>query len=67
MKRPIENADEYRFLWWENWGSPQMNPQYIRCHELKHKLNDYQHNPRWSENTVWCDICKIYRKYDCSD
>ena len=42
-------------------------PEYGNCKEQKHKLDEVQHNPRGSENTVSCDICKIYWKYDCSD
>ncbi len=42
-------------------------PEYGACLELKHKRDDVSHNLRGSENTVSCDICKIYWKYDCSD
>lgn len=42
-------------------------PEYGKCRDEKHKRDDVQHNPRGSENTVSCDICKIYWKYDCSD
>jgi hypothetical protein len=42
-------------------------PEYGACMEAGHKHDSVQHNPRGSENTVSCDICKIYWKYDCSD
>lgn len=42
-------------------------PEYGKCRELKHAKDEIQHNPRGSENTVSCDECKIYYKYDCSD
>ena len=43
------------------------HPEYRNCVDQKHKLDNCQHSPRGSENTVSCDICKIYWKYDCSD
>lgn len=42
-------------------------PEYGKCRRLKHETDEIQHNQRGSENTVSCDICKIYWKYDCSD
>jgi hypothetical protein len=42
-------------------------PEYGKCCDEKHKKDEIQHNMRGSENTVSCDICKIYWKYDCSD
>ena len=42
-------------------------PEYGNCRELKHSIDDVSHSNRGSENTVSCDICKIYWKYDCSD
>jgi len=42
-------------------------PEYRHCIDAKHHRDNIQHNPRGSENTVSCDICKIYWKYDCSD
>lgn len=42
-------------------------PEYGICREQKHKCDEVHHNRRGSENTVSCDICKIYWKYDCSD
>lgn len=41
-------------------------PEYRNCRDLKHKLVEIQHTRSGSENTVSCDICKIYWKYDCS-
>lgn len=42
-------------------------PEYANCIEQKHVRHEIQHNSRGSENTVSCDVCKIYWKYDCSD
>lgn len=42
-------------------------PEYGKCRDEKHVKDSVQHNPRGSENTVSCDTCKIYYKYDCSD
>lgn len=42
-------------------------PEYSSCREKKHNLDDISHNNRGSENTVSCDVCKIFWKYDCSD
>ena len=42
-------------------------PEYGNCKKQKHKTDEVQHNSTGSENTVSCDICKIYWKYDCSD
>lgn len=42
-------------------------PEYNACKKQCHKLDDIGHNNRGTENTVSCDICKIYYKYDCGD
>lgn len=42
-------------------------PEYAACLAAGHKRDSIQHDNRGSENTVSCDICKIYWKYDCSD
>jgi hypothetical protein len=56
------------------FGGYKNQPEYLACVEKGH--NDYKnaehwdsisHNNRGSENTVSCDACKIYWKYDCSD
>jgi hypothetical protein len=46
---------------------PADYPEYCKCVDAGHAHGNIQHNPRGSENTVSCDICKIYWKYDCSD
>lgn len=46
---------------------PKDYPEYCACTEAKHLLDELQHTQSGSENTVSCDICKIYWKYDCSD
>lgn len=48
-------------------GGYHNQPEYTACEEAKHHRDHLQHNQRGSENTVSCDICKIYWKYDCSD
>lgn len=42
-------------------------PEYGKCRDQKHPLDEVSHNNRGSENTVSCDVCRIYWKYDCSD
>lgn len=42
-------------------------PEYRNCLDSGHKRDSVSHNERGSENTVSCDVCKIYWKYDCSD
>ena len=42
-------------------------PEYGKCRDAKHKHHELQRNQRGSENVVWCNECKIYWKYDCSD
>lgn len=34
---------------------------------INRKVHEKSHNPRGSDNTHWCDECKIYWKIDCSD
>jgi hypothetical protein len=51
------------------------HPEYCDCLAKGHNdwkkpeghWDNVQHNQRGSENTVSCDVCKIYWKYDCSD
>jgi len=66
IDRKLKEAN-YKSLGWANgWG--EKYPEEIeKCVELKHHRNDVSHNMRGTENTVSCDICKIYYKYDCSD
>jgi hypothetical protein len=45
----------------------EQHPEYASCIEQGHHLDSLSHNNRGSENTVNCDVCKIYWKYDCSD
>ena len=46
---------------------PEDYPEYCKCRDSGHPRIEIQNNSRGSENTVSCDICKIYFKYDCSD
>lgn len=41
-------------------------PEYGACRDAKHKTGRKSMNQYGSENIVWCDICKIYYKYDSS-
>lgn len=48
--------------------SKEKHPEWHICQmEHKHKTDEVYHSPRGTENTVSCDVCKIYWKYDCSD
>lgn len=56
------------------FGGYKDEPEYQACLSKGHNdrrnaehWGHIQHNPRGSENTVWCDACRIYWKYDCSD
>lgn len=63
----IEMADAtFKSLGWENaWDkTPQ---ELIDCKKLNHLRRRYTHDRRGFENTVQCDICKYYYKYDSSD
>ena len=63
----IEMADAtFKSLGWENaWDkTPQ---ELIDCKKLNHHRRRYAHDRRGFENTVQCDICKYYYKYDSSD
>ena len=63
----IEMADAtFKSLGWENaWDkTPQ---ELIDCKKLNHTIRRYAHDRRGFENTVQCDICKYYYKYDSSD
>lgn len=70
--------EKYVFLGWQNgWQgtvnngkheyTKEMYPQYRKCIDAGHQRDHISHNQRGSENTVSCDICRIYWKYDCSD
>ena len=64
----------YKYLNWANgWGKNEP-PEYLECNKLGHNSwqssdarSDIQHDPRGYRNTVYCDVCKIYWNYDCSD
>lgn len=67
----IETTDHRKY---RKHGGYLNQPEYNEC--IKKGHNDHrnpehwdsiQHNSRGSENTVSCDVCKIYWKYDCSD
>lgn len=42
-------------------------PEYANCREYHHQTRHISESSRGYENTVICDICKIYWKYDSSD
>lgn len=61
-KNPAEvKAGESIFNGYEN------QPEHSFCRKQGHKVDEVQHTRTGSENTVSCDECKIYWKYDCSD
>ena len=56
----------YKSLSWANgWGnhSPE---EFVKCRDSNHVTHEIQHTRSGSDNTVWCDECKISWKYDCS-
>lgn len=68
----------YKFLGWQNgWQGIVTNgrheyqkekyPEYRACIDAGHQRDSISHDQRGNENTVSCDICRIYWKYDCSD
>lgn len=58
----------YNFMGWENgWGEMNKPNGFLKCKKAEHSLKSKQHNNRGSNNTVWCEECKIFWKYDCSD
>jgi hypothetical protein len=73
MQRELKSKG-YKYLNWANgWGHNE-SLEYEECNRLGHNdyrnpdaRSDVQHNPRGSTNTVYCDVCKIYWNYDCSD
>jgi hypothetical protein len=46
---------------------PKDYPEYCSCVEANHPRHEVSRGNRGYENTVSCDICKIYWKYDSSD
>ena len=63
--RDMFGLQDYKYLGYQNgWKEPS---EYTECRSKKHKLHDKQHNHRGSNNTVRCEECKIFYKYDCSD
>lgn len=42
-------------------------PEYRHCVDSKHHTDTVRHDNKGFENTVSCDICKIYWKFDSSD
>ena len=75
MKAASEEIDnllkEAKYLnigWMNLWGMIKKYPkEYIKCCSENHQRDEIQHDKRGMENTVSCDVCKIYWKYDCSD
>ncbi len=51
----------------KSFGYTEENhPEYGKCRNAKHQLNEKQMTRNGSVNVVWCDECKIAWKYDCS-
>jgi hypothetical protein len=57
---------EYNFLGWEN-GWSKSPPELLLCKEAKHQRRHSFRGNRGHDNTVSCDICRYYFKYDSSD
>ena len=72
INKALKDAN-YKFLGWQNeWSRENDSEDYIvteyrHCRRLGHTVDHVSHNPRGTENTASCDICKIYWKYDSSD
>lgn len=56
----------YNYLGWAN-GWSKNPPELQKCRDEKHSMNEISYSPRGSDHTVYCDICKIWYKYDSSD
>ena len=64
----------YKYLGWQATSST--HEELAKClteghmghkgEENRHCF-DIQHNPRGSDVTYWCDVCKLYWKIDMSD
>ena len=57
---------EYKFLGWDNSWSIKP-PELILCKEAKHERRYFYQGRRGLNNTVVCDKCRYYYKYDSSD
>ena len=57
---------EYKFLGWENAWSMKP-PEVLPCKNDKHERRYFYRGRRGEDNTVVCDKCKYYFKYDSSD
>jgi hypothetical protein len=62
-KIPVDDVKRGRM-----WIHPREDhPEYWACRDAGHVPDTVLHNVRGTENTVSCDKCKIYWKYDCGD
>ena len=58
--------EEYKFLGWANsWN--RLQPELRPCKEAKHERRYFFQGKKGLNNTVACDICRYYYKYDSSD
>ena len=58
----------YAFLGWMNgWDWNNKPDAYVSCKAKGHKSIEVSHSIRGSDNTIYCDICKIWWKCDSSD
>lgn len=57
----------YKYLGWQNSWEDNYPSEYIKCKKALHNVSTADHNRARTEHTVFCDVCKIYYKYDSSD
>jgi hypothetical protein len=57
----------YKFIGWMNEWEKPFPMEFLHCVNSSHVREEVSFSNRGSNNTVYCEICKIYWKYDCSD
>ena len=58
----------YKWLDWVNGRSRDSYPaEYTACKAAWHKSSNISHSNRGSDESYWCDECKIFWKVDMSD
>ena len=57
----------YQNLGWMNGWDGKDPEIYTKCRMKKHILEYVSYSHRGYDNTLYCDECKYYAKYDSSD